>query len=109
MMYVCTYVSLTLGHYCYQPDYRVLSSVRREFGKQWKHIGYALKLNHCILKNIEHNLHEVEEQTFRMFEEWIQRHVDCCYCRLISAMNDEGLCDAVTVLKLKIELSKFLM
>ena len=108
-MYVRMYVSLTLGHYCYQSDYQVLSSVRREFGKQWKHIGYALGLNHCVHKNIEHNLHKVEEQTFRMFEEWIQRHVDCCYCKLISAMNDEGLCDAVTVLKLKIELSEFLM
>ena len=85
----------------------MLSSVRRELGEQWKHIGYALGLKHSVLKNIELNLHQVEEQAFKMFEEWIQRHVDCCYCKLISAMNEEGLCSAVTVLKQKIELSEF--
>ena len=84
-----------------------MSSIRREFGTKWKHVGYVLGLDHSVLTNIELNLHEVEEQAFKMLDEWIQRSADSCYCKLISAMNEEGLCKNVEILKHKIKLNNF--
>ena len=92
-----------LDEYCFEPDYRVLSSIRKEFGISWKHVGYCLKLDHNVLKNIEINERSVEEQAFKMLDEWKQRCTDTCYCNLILAMNEENLCKGVEVLKQKIE------
>ena len=77
-----------------------------EFGSQWKHVGYNLGLEHSILKTIELNSQEVEKHAFRMLEEWIQRDVKSCYCKLISAMHEEGLSRGVEILKQNIKSSK---
>ena len=77
-----------------------------EFGSQWKHVGYILGFEHSVLKTIELNSQEVEKRTFRMLEEWIQRDVKSCYCKLISAMHEEGLSRGVEILKQNIKSSK---
>ena len=103
MTYHCIYI---LECYCYQPEHRILSSVRKEFGIQWIHVGYFLGLEHSVLKVIEQNIHEVEEQAFQMLNEWVQRDLKSCYCRLISAMDKQGLGRGVEVLKRSIKSSK---
>ena len=86
--------------YHFRPDYRVLSSIRREFGIQWKHVGYALGLEHSLLVCIEHNSpHEVEEKAFNMLTSWKQRDAHPCYCKLIYAMEKEHLNRGVECLK----------
>ena len=77
-----------------------------EFGLQWKHIGYILGLEHSVLKTVELNSQEVEKRAFRMLEEWKQRDVKPCYCKLISAMHEEGLSRGVEILKQNIKSSK---
>ena len=103
MTYHCIYI---LECYCYQPEHRILSSVRKEFGTQWIHVGYILGLEHSVLKVIGQNIHEVEEQAFQMLNEWVQRDLKSCYCRLISAMDKQGLGRGVEVLKRSIKSSK---
>ena len=83
-----------------------MSSIRWEFGTQWKHVGYALGLEHSVLECIELNDHKTEERAFRMLNEWIQRDAKSCYCKLISAMYQEGLVEGVEILKRKIKSSK---
>ena len=84
----------------------MLSSVREEFGSQWKHIGYTLGLEHNVLENIESNFAKVEERAFKMLSEWMRRDVQSCYCKLISAMNEGNLVSGVEILKKKITKSK---
>lgn len=96
-----------LGDYCSQPEYRIMSYIRRELGTKWKHIGYTLGLEHSVLNCIEHNNHQVEERSFNMLEEWMQRDVEACYCKLISAMERESLCSGAEALKSKIKPSNF--
>ena len=98
-----------LEDYCYQPEHRVLSSIRREIGAQWIHIGYNLGLERSVLKIIEQNVHEVEEQAFQMLNEWLQRDLESCYCRLISAMYKQGLGRGVDVFKKNIKSSNLSM
>lgn len=97
---------LTLGDYCFQPDYRVLSSIRREFGQQWKHVGYKLGLECTQLEAIELNKVLIEERAFTMLCDWIHRDVSTCYCKLISAMKKEHLSNGVEHLKEEIKLCK---
>ena len=95
---------LFLDKYCFWPDYRVLSSIRREIGKQWKHVGYALGLEHSLLECTEHNHpHGVEEKAFKMLTDWIQRDVHPCYCKLIYAMDKEHLHQGVECLRFYIK------
>ena len=97
------FMYLILGGYCFRPNHRILSSLRKEFGTKWKHVGYILGLDHSSLTNIEINSHEIEERAFKMLVEWLERDVESCYCKLISAMNEEGLCEKVDILKHKIK------
>ena len=80
-----------------------------EFGARWKHIGYILELDPNVIDHIELNLQEVEERAFKMLVEWIQRDVKSCYCKLISAMSEEGLHKGIEKLKFKIKSSKKLI
>ena len=79
-----------------------------EFGSQWEHVGYILGLEHSLLKTIELNSQKVEKCAFRMLEEWMQQNVKPCYCKLISAMHEEGLNQGVEILRKNIESSEFL-
>jgi len=83
-----------------------LSSIRREFGEQWRFVGYALGIEHAVLNNIEYNSPNIEDRAFKMMADWIERSTDICYCKLISAMNNEHLVRGVEVLKEKIKLCK---
>ena len=95
--------------YCFQPHHRVLSGIRLEFGTKWKYIGYNLDLTHDIIDYIELSTPTVEDRSFRMLIEWIQRDVKSCYCKLISVMTEEGLYEGVENLKYRIKSSKFLL
>ena len=83
-----------------------MSSIRTELGSQWRHIGYTLGLQDCALNNVELNYSKVEEQAFNMLKLWIEKDANACYCKLISAMNGEGLFKEVETLKEKIEASE---
>ena len=65
-------------------------------------------LEHNVIELIKLNLQEVEERSFRMLVEWIQRDVKSCYCKLISAMAEEHLDRGIEILKHKIKSSKVL-
>ena len=84
----------------------MLSSIRWEFGARWKHVGYILELQHHVIEHIELNKQEVQERSFQMLVEWIQRDAKSCYCKLISAMTKERLHEGVKNLKYKIKSSK---
>ena len=73
--------------------------MRREFGHEWKHVGYSLGLEHTLLKTIESNVHNIEEQAFNMLSYWIQRDIESCYCKLITAMKKENLNSGIEHLK----------
>ena len=109
-MYVCTYVCcycmLFLEGCCYRPDYAVLSSIRKIFGVNWKHVGYFLGLNHCIINNIEKNFDEVEERSFNMLIKWKQFDIKSCYCKLIAALEADDLFNDAEILKSTITTSK---
>ena len=104
---ICYVIVYITGEYCFPPKYQTLSRIRKEFGSHWKHVGYNLGLQHSVLNIIELNSQDVEQRTFRMLEEWMQRNVKTCYCKLISAMLEEGLCQGVEILKQNIKSSKF--
>ena len=85
----------------------MLSSIKTLFGHKWKYVGLHLNLNYDdVLRNIERDVKEVADQTFRMFQEWLDRDVSSCYCKLIFAMKNEGLDSAAEILKNKIKLTK---
>ena len=84
----------------------VLSSIRKEFGLDWKHVGLALKLDKSVLDNIELDSPHHAERAFNMLSEWLKKDTTSCYCKLISAMSEQGLDSAVNVLKEKIKSSR---
>ena len=83
-----------------------MSSIRQEFGTKWKHVGLILEINYNVINLIELNLKQFEERSFNMMVEWFQRDPNPCYCKLIFAMNKEGLHSGIEVLKSKIKLGK---
>ena len=83
-----------------------MSSIRTELGSQWRHIGYTLGLQDSKLNNIELNFPKVEERAFNMLKMWIEKDVEACYCKLISAMKEEGFVNEVETLKEKITASE---
>ena len=95
-----------LGKYCFPPEHKVLSGIRKEFGKDWKHVGLGLKLDNTVLNIIELDSQHFEERAFNMLCEWMKRDTTSCYCKLISAMNEQGLGSGVVILKEKIKSSK---
>ena len=72
----------------------------------WKHVGLSLKLDQATLKNIELDSQHHAERAFNMLSEWLKRDTTSCYCKLISAMSEQGLESGVKVLKEKIKLSR---
>ena len=86
----------------------MLSGIRLEFGTQWKYVGYNLELEANVIEHIELNSRTVGDQSFQMLVEWIRRDVKSCYCKLISAMTEEGLHRGIEKLKYKIKSSKLL-
>ena len=83
-----------------------MSNIRAKLGSHWKHIGYTLGLEDSALGNIEIDFRTVGEQAFNMLKMWVQKDTESCYCKLISAMNEEGLSKEVETLKEKIKSSK---
>ena len=81
----------------------MLTGIRLEFGTQWKYVGYNLELEQNVIEHIEFNSRTVEDQSFKMLTEWIRRDVKPCYCKLISAMTEEGLHKGIEKLKHKIK------
>ena len=82
-----------------------MSSIRAKLGSHWKYIGYTLGLEDSELGNIEINFRTVEEQAFNMLKKWVQKDTESCCCKLLSAMNEEGLSKEVEILKEKIKSS----
>ena len=99
-MFICI-----LEAYCFQPDYRVLSAIRTQFGKDWKYVGLDLELDNGLIKNIEHDEQDFEDRAFKMMSKWVKRNANSCYCQLISAMENQGLDSGAKVLKEKIKSS----
>ena len=99
------FIYYILEDYCFRPDYRVLSAIRKQFGRDWKHVGLDLKLDNSVINIIELNQQDFEERAFKMMSEWMQRNADSCYCQLIYAMEKQGLDSGVKVLKEKIKSS----
>ena len=91
------------GDYCISPKYWVLSSIRRKFGTKWEGVGAQLDLESEVLDSIGINVSKVEEQAFTMLAKWMEKDDKSCYCKLINAMNEEHLGDAVKALKEKIK------
>ena len=83
-----------------------MSSIRTELGSQWRQVGYTLGLQDSSLNSIELDYPEVGEQAFNMLKMWTEKDVEACYCKLISAMNGEGLVKEIETLKEKIEASQ---
>ena len=83
-----------------------MSSIRKEFGIDWKHVGLALKLDNSVLNIIELDSQHHEVRAFNMLSEWLKRDATSCYCKLISAMKEQSLDSGVKVLKEKIKSSK---
>ena len=96
---------LILENYCFQPEHRVLSCIRNQFGKDWKYVGLDLKLDNSVINIIELNQQDFDDRAFKMMSEWIQRNADSCYCQLIYAMEKQGLDSGVQVLKQEIKSS----
>ena len=109
VLYYIACIQLITEDYCFQPQHRVLSSIKLEFGTKWKYVGYNLELDHNVIDHIKLNFQTVEDQSFQILVEWIQRDVKSCYCKLISAMTEEGLHKGVEKLKCKIKSSKILL
>ena len=65
----------------------------------------TLKLDNSVLNIIVLDSHHAE-WAFNMFSEWLRRDTTSCYCKLISAMKEQGLDSGVIVLKEKIKSSK---
>ena len=66
-----------------------------------------MELDPNVIDHIELNLQEVQERSFRMLVEWIQRDAKSCYCKLISAMTEEHLDKGIEILKCKIKSDKY--
>ena len=84
----------------------MLSSIRTELGSQWRYIGYNLGLEDCVLNIVEQDYRKAGDQAFNMLKMWIEKDVESCYCKLISAMNEEGLRNEIETLKKRIKASK---
>ena len=98
-MYVAMFKVTSIGEYCVTPECRVLKSIRREFGDNWKYVGYELHLEDSVIDTIGLDEKRVEDQAFKMLRNWIQCDVKPCYCKLIAAMETESLNSGVTCLK----------
>ena len=83
-----------------------MSSIRKEFGIDWKHVGLALKLDNSVLNIIVLDSQHHAVRAFNMLSEWLRRDTTSCYYKLISAMKEQGLNSGVIVLKEKIKSSK---
>ena len=66
----------------------------------------TLKLDNSVLNIIVFDSHHLAERAFNMMSEWLRRDTTSCYCKLISAMKEQGLNSGVIVLKEKIKSSK---
>ena len=95
-----------IEEYCFRPEHKVLSSIRKEFGLDWMHVGLSLKLDQATLNIIELDSQHHAQRAFNMLSEWLKRDTTSCYCKLILAMSEQGLESGVKVLKEKIKLSR---
>ena len=80
----------------------MLSRIRKEFGKDWKHVGFSLGFNSSQINIIELNQRDFDDRAFKMLTDWKQGNAKACYCVLISAMTAEGLSGGVEILKQEI-------
>ena len=62
-------------------------------------------LDDDVITNIEINNNDVEDQTFKMFQEWLRKDVSSCYSKLISALKKEDLDSAAEILENNIKLT----
>ena len=66
----------------------------------------TLKLDNNVLNITVLDSHHAK-QAFNILSEWLRRDTtSSCYCKLISAMKEQGLDSGVIVLKEKIKSSK---
>ena len=84
---------------CARPEYSVLGCIRKHLTTKWKFVGYSLKLKHHVLEKIEQRQTKIEDQAFAMLVEWMQTDVEPCYCKLISALDEQGLSNIANDLK----------
>lgn len=66
---------------------------------KWKFVGYSLQLNYDVIEKIEERNHSIEDLTFAMLVQWMQTDPEPCYCKLISALSEQGLMNAIESLK----------
>ena len=66
----------------------------------------TLKLDNSVLNITVLDSQHHAERAFNILSEWLRRDTTSCYCKLISAMKEQGLDSGVIVLKEKIKSSK---
>ena len=62
-----------------------------------------------IIDNIECDTQQVAERAFKMLTKWVEMDAESCYCKLITAMKEDGLSSEAEALKSMISSSKFLL
>ena len=80
--------------------------IRKQLGNDWRFVGLTLELDNSTLNIIELDKQGFVDRAFSMMSEWLKRDTTACYCKLIYAMEKQGLGSGVEVLKREIKSSQ---
>ena len=87
-----------------KPTLQLLSRIKRYFAAHWRDIGYELlTATPQDVKTIEHTNKTDDEKCFDMLNRWVEVDANASYSKLINALREYDLNNAVEKIKDDIE------
>ena len=84
-----------------KPPLKDLVLYSNKITSQWKELALQLDIPQEVVNTIDINNNEIKDKCYHMFNAWLQRTVDSCWCQFVLALRKVDLLDLANVIELK--------
>lgn len=78
---------LLLGHQYCEPELRELCRYSERLSTSWARVALELKLSSETIDALEVDGVHIDDRCRRMFNKWLQRSLDPCWCEIVEALK----------------------
>ena len=76
-----------LGHKYHKPRLKELCRHYEAVSSCWKELALELDLSYDTINRIDNDHDRIKEKCYDMFNTWLQRSPDACWCHIVNALK----------------------
>ena len=76
-----------IGHQYCKPRLKELCQYSEDVSECWTYLALQLDLSSEIIKTLDIDYTRTKDKCFHMFDKWLERYPDPCWCEIVEALR----------------------